>query len=1369
MDNNNNIETEETSSTNTEEQTIQPSTRYEVTTNDYNTTNTPTITDTLTTTTPTQETPYTTLETKKFQPEQQYYTFTDTEIKNMSGCIRNHIIQHKTYPISVNMKTITGETYRVPYEWCRAIYYARNYYYISSEEARDTLTDEQQDYSSTLEVHQYENINSELIENKTDPRRSRYWASWYYQQIQDEKQYIYDTFYKTNNPAKQIEHEAVSSSDHQNGNNCVPDALTNATTRLWDYIPEDTLWEDIQGGSTEGMKLTDAVEGIQKYGYKAFFVDATWENFKKYNTIDSVILLSVYSSELDYADYVEDMTHCICVPFFLEDAYIENVVDNIVYIEDSNLPQWWPNSEYGDRKQDLYQRWPKIQSCINICKVAGVDGYYDYKEASGVKTRQMLVLEIDPLSGYIIDANKRVCESDTEFHPTTLRYEFSTTEIQQAVSSLFQQKIEYPELDIYTLYENIETLTGETYEVNGKWLRLLYWMYTQKYVNAIDTSTEEKVVIDDNCDALWLNAHYYDPHVVEDYCYYSFSPSLYAKTSDTLVLCLLEALARLGLFHTFDMITGDSFEDILNNLSDENASFYGVKNTGASSLLTEEEFYDLLDISETLFLLIPVEYSEDIVNYMQQLAGVSSNLEKDKFGYIVLLGVDDTSYSYYQPFGIGVSSTMETSTTPAIIHTSLDKKFLYLMYKDGVERAENQGITTTDIYTVQVETARMRTTITDWVFPTVITLNTAQTYECSLFKTKTNEPLSGATLHIYLDGVQLDDVVTDTTGKASINITVTTYGKHTLRAVFDETSTLRGSTSEQTFNNLSETSITIEGYQKDFIYTIPQTITGYLYDETSTPLSGQTLSISVNNQEVDTVTTSDTGMYTYTLSPDNEGEYAFMVQYDGSDKYKSSSNTVTRTAYNNSPSFNDWVEPSSIALGESFTYSATVENALQEALTGKTIRVYVNNTLNTTLTTSSTGSLEFTYTPVNAGEYNIKFEFEEDDTYQSVSETKTFSITSDTTLTMTGIISECIYTESQPLTGVLTNSIGTPVVGATIHILLDETEIGTTTTGDDGTYTYNTTAGSTGNHTFQAVYEATTYLTSSSISNTLTAYNNTTHIGYWSNSQLKIGEETTIGMTLYNDIVPDFGVARGRVHDVPFKVYINAEYYSTGTSQSMGQCEISYTPKSSGAYTFKFVFEGNEVYQGVSDTKTWTVEPDVIANLTGGAWQIAKKATGASATFESDGIHAGMQNYLFWIEQNIPLTGNWTIHATLNLTTDRAYQIGIGYYTGDTPTSDSSYVFAWRFNNNTTTTTYTYRIYSGDTAEAVTPTIPVGEDTKWTIQCIDGKIQLYLNDTPVGTTHTPLSNTGNNCFFFRKWVSADDMILKKLTWEENPE
>lgn len=1352
----------------TEDQTIQPSTRYEVTTNDYNTTNTPTITDTLTTTTPTQETPYTTLETKKFQPEQQYYTFTDTEIKNMSGCIRNHIIQHKTYPISVNMKTITGETYRVPYEWCRAIYYARNYYYISSEEARDTLTDEQQDYSSTLEVHQYENINSEIIENKTDPRRSRYWASWYYQQIQDEKQYIYDTFYKTNNPAKQIEHEAVSSSDHQNRNNCVPDALTNATTRLWDYIPEDTLWEDIQGGSTEGMKLTDAVEGIQKYGYKAFFVDATWENIKKYNTIDSVILLSVYSSELDYADYVEDMTHCICVPFFLEDAYIENVVDNIVYIEDSNLPQWWPNSEYGDRKQDLYQRWPKIQSCINICKVAGLDGYYDYKEASGVKTRQMLVLEIDPVSGYIIDANKRVCESDTEFHPTTLRYEFSTTEIQQAVSSLFQQKIEYPELDIYTLYENIETLTGETYEVNGKWLRLLYWMYTQKYVNAIDTSTEEKVVIDDNCDALWLNAHYYDPHVVEDYCYYSFSPSLYAKTSDTLVLCLLEALARLGLFHTFDMITGDSFEDILNNLSDENASFYGVKNTGASSLLTEEEFYDLLDISETLFLLIPVEYSEDIVNYMQQLAGVSSNLEKDKFGYIVLLGVDDTSFSYYQPFGIGVSSTMETSTTPAIIHTSLDKKFLYLMYKAGVERAENQGITTTDIYTVQVETARMRTTITDWVFPTVITLNTAQTYECSLFKT-TNEPLSGATLHIYLDGVQLDDVVTDTTGKASINITVTTYGKHTLRAVFDETSTLRGSTSEQTFNNLSETSITIEGYQKDFIYTIPQTITGYLYDETSTPLSGQTLSISVNNQEVDTVTTSDTGMYTYTLSPDNEGEYAFMVQYDGSDKYQSSSNTVTRTAYNNSPSFNDWVEASSIALGESFTYSATVENALQEALTGKTIRVYVNDTLNTTLTTSSTGGLEFTYTPVNAGEYNIKFEFEEDEVYQGVSDTKTFSITSDTTLTMTGIISPCIYTESQPLTGVLTNSIGTPVVGATIHILLDETEIGTTITGDDGTYTYNTTAGSTGNHTFQAIYEATTYLTSSSISNTLKAYNNTTHIGYWSNSQLKIGEETTIGMTLYNDIGPYFGVARGRVHDVPFKVYINDEYYSTGTSQSMGQCEISYTPKASGTYTFKFVFEGDNIYQSCNASKSFTVNPTYTASFEEDEdeWLIVAKDGVTDVTLDSKGLHSGLQNFIYWKKAPIETINedvNWTIHATVNITATSGHQIGIGFYSGGDVTSDSSYKVQWTFQRNKDGVV----ILRGATTETLARyPFELGKDANITIQKIGTQIGLYLEDNYIGSV-SPLKNTSTNYFFFRNWSTTGDIILKKLTWEENP-
>lgn len=544
------------------------------------------------------------------------------------------------------------------------------------------------------------------------------------------------------------------------------------------------------------------------------------------------------------------------------------------------------------------------------------------------------------------------------------------------------------------------------------------------------------------------------------------------------------------------------------------------------------------------------------------------------------------------------------------------------------------------------------------------------------------------------------------------------------------------------------------------------TISAKLYEaRTNDPIEGEEIIFRAGTIELGRQTTNSSGScnMSYTVS---QAISNINVAYMGSNKYKTYSKGVDVTVY-------DQVVLTAVA--EDSVYNSTISITGNRSPTASgIISVYIDDSYASSVTLSGSSNTWSCSVPCSYAKGNhtlVAYYAGKDDTatYGGVhqSEVTTFTVTSQPSLTLTGTKSSCIYTETQHIQGVLKDALGNTMASQTIHIFIDSSEVGTATTDSSGVYSYDLTTTSSGSHTIQTTFNETTYYNSCSASTTYTAYNNTSSMGYWSNPTLKIGTESTIGCTLYNARKSDFNTTLGRISGATVKVYVNGTYYTSCTSQSMGQCEIQYTPKSSGSYTFKFVFEGDNIYQSCNASKSFTVNPTYTASFEEDEWLIVAKNGVTDVTLDSKGLHSGLQNFIYWKKapiETINADVNWTIHATVNITATSGHQIGIGFYSGGDVTSDSSYKVQWTFQRDSGGSV----ILRGATTETLARyPFEIGKDANITIQKIGTQIGLYLEDNYIGSV-SPSTNTSTKYFFFRNWSTTGDIILKKLTWEENP-
>ena len=225
--------------------------------------------------------------------------------------------------------------------------------------------------------------------------------------------------------------------------------------------------------------------------------------------------------------------------------------------------------------------------------------------------------------------------------------------------------------------------------------------------------------------------------------------------------------------------------------------------------------------------------------------------------------------------------------------------------------------------------------------------------------------------------------------------------------------------------------------------------------------------INMTKTLLDTLETDENGQATYTYEGEGAGTIGFVAEYDGS-----SSNTVTVDDY--TPAVTDIAliaDTYSFNYGGSVTLTATVKDQHNQAMSGQTVTFKNGSTTLGTGTTNSSGVATLTKSDLNAGTYNITAEI------STVSSTAiTVNVNKlNTSLTLDTPV--LVYSDAFSVTGVLEDSNGNGIVGATVKLEWNDgtahTDTATTTTGGAVTFARTAPTAIT-QYSFKLVYEYTT-------------------------------------------------------------------------------------------------------------------------------------------------------------------------------------------------------------------------------------------------------------------------------------------------------
>lgn len=437
-----------------------------------------------------------------FHPEKTAYIFTNAEILNMSYIIRNYHINNGSSPASVNMQTVDGKIYHVPYNWCRAIWYTRNDYFILKD--MDLSSGQ---FSATISVsYIYTNLSEmhTFLKKNGNYNHVKYWANWYYLFIKENKEYI-----KNLNPIHQFT-DCVGSNDLQTGGDCVPATFATASLMLFDYITEESFaktlktinWSPGVGGN--GTNVNN-FSNVSSYNFNGFWVEATWNNLRKYTTNNSRVILSVYTELLPYRkkkskiDYSSQ--HCIHVG-----NYFETSDEKYMFINDTNFSFIMPYNccNYNlDAWRTTLCTWKDIYNALEVCKAPSskTNKIYDYHGTTAHdKYKVFFVLQLTG-KNRVTSTRQYNSLTDGTFNPDAMEYKFSSTELRRVYRLLKQDQNKDSRLKETKSYTyDVKDTQGNTWKIDGDWIIAMInaYLYTYKGKTYTTTQTEKIITVNQN-------------------------------------------------------------------------------------------------------------------------------------------------------------------------------------------------------------------------------------------------------------------------------------------------------------------------------------------------------------------------------------------------------------------------------------------------------------------------------------------------------------------------------------------------------------------------------------------------------------------------------------------------------------------------------------------------------------------------------------------------------------------------------------------------------------------------------------------------------------------------------------------------------
>lgn len=616
-----------------------------------------------------------------WNPTVDYYVFSDSEIQNMAAVIKDSYIDNKVIR-SVNMRTVSGSIYRVPLDWCRAIWFARNQWF-EVEDLDNGLGNGT--YSATLKVHQYAStladykkiMNETIYDESTDKTWYKYqylsyWSCWFYLLLQETREYIKNTYnLKTFDGIMDV----VSSWDLQQLGDCGAGALSSISEYLYNYVSENMFLLQIcdKGGNLNPANLSK-VKNL--FGFDVQWVEATWENVKKYTNNNQRILVFVQSKKLGYAyKDVDNMSgHVICIASCWTGTDKDGNTQQMVYVNDTNMYDFIPNRYFikdssfdsAESYKDRIIPWSQLLNAIDSVKLkndstmyssARTHSSYDYK------TFCVISLNSSQRTPTLI----REAVTDTTFNPKGMKYEFSAEEIKKTYLERAKWMWTNLDKDVNTANFIMKDRYGNQWNMNGSWVSAIHFAYTYTYItNPYVNQTNKIITVDKNSTSQW----YYNTRGTDYYWWgdYRLTKDVVKQLTNPLFSIIsCEICWDMGVFYTLKEMN-DIIKEYDTKVGD-------ITNSTPSTLaIMKLVTYALNKKSLTVYTKQVTEPNKETLNKYKNYYGVAAmnineenNYDKleqadyihDLFnnndaGYLVILNKswasDDNHYSYNFPY-----------------------------------------------------------------------------------------------------------------------------------------------------------------------------------------------------------------------------------------------------------------------------------------------------------------------------------------------------------------------------------------------------------------------------------------------------------------------------------------------------------------------------------------------------------------------------------------------------------------------------------------------------------------------------------------------------------------------------------------------
>lgn len=595
----------------------------------------------------------------KFDPYENTYVFSQEQIANLEKAMRNDKLDSKPewgLKSEYKLKDITGKVYSVPWDWCEAIYYTANQFYIMNE--MSVFFDKRGlgmgYFEETITVHSQKGRAREWPNGKVSYDRPSYAAVFYDYFFEME-----ETYKKlTGRSANEYYHLAIggttfgviSSSEAQNGGTCVPSAISNATALFYNYYSESDVVKLAGINPDTGTSMDDVMPVLSKMGLKGTIIDATVQNFMKYiRNKQAAIICPVTSVRLKRPEYYNyyyknsNLTGHHAV--LLSDWLIDKNNDLRVAVLDSNIPIFDPRLNYmhgigypevpGIPFEDMFVLAGPI---INAC-----DSYH-HPSLGWILTHdnitpQVVVIE-NTNSNYakVVDANDLQVNVDG-FRPDLKNYRVKRSEVENKLNTGVDSplRIKYGRMEYQYV---VQFESGSSYLLSGYWLRAISLAVMYHYMDNITKTVEAEVYV-------WRDSvatHYYN-HT---------DTSSNVGTYDWFTPCNPRTM---GYMYAYSISTILFFMGYTRSYYD---------------FISTEDYVNLVDIMDAIHgvnkdftILIVDATSENIKKYLE------TGVKRDNFMYTVIL-------TYANSTELRATNVLEVGCSPVMLYTHDNTNVEYL-------------------------------------------------------------------------------------------------------------------------------------------------------------------------------------------------------------------------------------------------------------------------------------------------------------------------------------------------------------------------------------------------------------------------------------------------------------------------------------------------------------------------------------------------------------------------------------------------------------------------------------------------------------------------------------------------------------------